>query len=417
MKILYVGIDISLKSLMVALIDQNSQPLRKPFSLPNTPEGAKELERLILQTVRAHNVQSTYLGVEATAFLGFHLLEYLSQSIPLAEARLLCYQLDARRVKAFKGALSEKNKTDAEDAIVIAKFLRLGEDLPPAYEGNAPYLPLRRLVRYRYHLMKSISRETQYFISHLFLQFPGWLQQKPIANVNQSTAKTILENLTPDEIACMSNEDLTTFVANAGHHRSPDPHKIALNVRQAVHQSFQLRPALTQSVSMVLSLTRQNIEALKKAVKEIDKAIQNESKGFVEPLLSVPGLGPVFSAGIAASIGNIHRYPNDDALAKKAGLVWKRTQTGLYEADEKRLFKTGDRYLRYYLVEGANSVRMHAEEYRNYYDKKYKEVNKHPHKRALVLSARKLVRLVFALLSKRQSYSPTALQCAGQGSA
>ncbi|SFK34822.1 hypothetical protein SAMN04488569_10251, partial [Marinilactibacillus piezotolerans] len=39
-----------------------------------------------------------------------------------------------------------------------------------------------------------------------------------------------------------------------------------------------------------------------------------------------------------------------------------------------------------------------------YYQKKYKEVPKTQHKRALVLTARKLVRLVFALLSDHQLY-------------
>ncbi|SEI63769.1 hypothetical protein SAMN04488113_14020, partial [Alkalibacterium gilvum] len=43
-------------------------------------------------------------------------------------------------------------------------------------------------------------------------------------------------------------------------------------------------------------------------------------------------------------------------------------------------------------------------EYKDYYDKKYNEVPKAQHKRALVLTARKFVRLVFALLSNHQLY-------------
>ncbi|SFK42552.1 hypothetical protein SAMN04488569_10651, partial [Marinilactibacillus piezotolerans] len=58
----------------------------------------------------------------------------------------------------------------------------------------------------------------------------------------------------------------------------------------------------------------------------------------------------------------------------------------------------------YYLVQAANSVRRYIPEYEAYYQKKYKEVPKTQHKRALVLTARKLVRLVFALLSDHQLY-------------
>ena len=45
--------------------------------------------------------------------------------------------------------------------------------------------------------------------------------------------------------------------------------------------------------------------------------------------------------------------------------------------------RTGNRYLRYYLVEAANSVKLRDDVYKSYYYKKYAEVPKHQHKRAL----------------------------------
>lgn len=64
--------------------------------------------------------------------------------------------------------------------------------------------------------------------------------------------------------------------------------------------------------------------------------------------------------------------------------------------------KTGNKYLRYYLVQAADSIRRSDSEYQAFYQKKYQEVTKHQHKRALVLTARKLVRLVFSLLKTNQ---------------
>ena len=43
-------------------------------------------------------------------------------------------------------------------------------------------------------------------------------------------------------------------------------------------------------------------------------------------------------------------------------------------------------------------------EYNSYYHLKYKEVNRAQHKRALVLTARKFVRLVYCLLSENRMY-------------
>ena len=67
--------------------------------------------------------------------------------------------------------------------------------------------------------------------------------------------------------------------------------------------------------------------------------------------------------------------------------------------------KTGNTYLRYYLIEAANSIKNNAPEYRQYYNKKFGEVTTHQHKRALALTSRKLVRLIFGLLTKNQIYS------------
>ena len=111
-------------------------------------------------------------------------------------------------------------------------------------------------------------------------------------------------------------------------------------------------------------------------------------------------------------MAGIDRFDNDSALAKYAGLWWPRQQSGKFEAEDRSLSKAGNDYLRYYLCEAANSLRGHNEEYRQYYERKYKETPKHPHKRATVLTARKLVRLVDALLRKNQLYqNPAAVSC------
>ncbi|MGP3779210.1 transposase, partial [Halanaerobium saccharolyticum] len=105
-------------------------------------------------------------------------------------------------------------------------------------------------------------------------------------------------------------------------------------------------------------------------------------------------------------IGDINRFDKETNLASYAGLTWSQYQSGSFTAEETHLTKKGNKYLRYYLVEAANSLRVHNDSYKSYYYKKYNEVPKHKHKRALVLTARKFVRLVFALLSKGEIYQP-----------
>jgi len=107
-----------------------------------------------------------------------------------------------------------------------------------------------------------------------------------------------------------------------------------------------------------------------------------------------------------AEIQDIHRFPDHPAVAKFAGLFWRTSESGSFQAEETSLGKSGNAYLRYYLIEAANSVRMHNAEYARYYRTKYDESTKHKHKRALVLTARKLVRMVDAMLRHNQLYVP-----------
>ena len=59
------------------------------------------------------------------------------------------------------------------------------------------------------------------------------------------------------------------------------------------------------------------------------------------------------------------------------------------------------------MIEAANSCVTHGFPFiKDFYNIKFDETLKHRHKRALVLSARKLVRLIFGLLRKGQYYKP-----------
>jgi transposase len=412
LKTLNVGIDISLKAAAISLLTWEGKYLGKSFEIPNNLPGAKDIEGRLLSVLSLGNFEHIRFGMEATQHYGFHLAQYLAGSDKLSAWKPLVYLINAKYVKDFKRAFPERDKTDFVDSQFIAEYLRFGK-LPHPFEVNNRYLPLERMVRYRYHLIKNIERETKFFLANLFLKFPSWVQNRPIKTIRKTAMDVLGEFYSLDEIIQTPLEELTLFVAKAGKNRSPKPEKIASQIKKAAPESYRLRPDLADSVQFILESITVNLRALRSSLKEVDKAIALEMKGFANPLLSIKGIGPVYAAGIFASIGNIKRFSSDNKIAKLAGLVWKRNQSGKFEAEERRLIRQADRYLRYYLVEAANSLRVHNEEYRAYYQKKYREVNKHQHKRALVLTARKLVRLAFAMLSKNQLYEPArAFQCA-----
>lgn len=81
-------------------------------------------------------------------------------------------------------------------------------------------------------------------------------------------------------------------------------------------------------------------------VKSYDKVISELLATIPNTLMSVKRIGPVFIAGIIAEVGDINHFPNQAALGKYAGLVWKRNQSGPFDAEDRRMIRTGNRYLR-----------------------------------------------------------------------
>ena len=207
-----------------------------------------------------------------------------------------------------------------------------------------------------------------------------------------------------DELANADLDELTAFVNKAGHGRFADPEATAKAVQAAARSSFRLPQTVNDSINRVMSVSIAAMRALESQIKALEKSIEQQFEIIPNTLTSIPGIGKVYSAGIIAEIGDINRFAGQASVAKYAGLVWTQHKSNEFEAEDTHLIKSGNRYLRYYLLEAANSVRRCDSEFRRYYDLKFKEVNKHQHKRALALTARKLVRLVFRLLKDNRLY-------------
>ncbi len=216
-------------------------------------------------------------------------------------------------------------------------------------------------------------------------------QDKDIQNTSATTIALMEHFETVDDLANADLEELTAFITETGRGKFADPDATAKAVRAAAKGSYRLPKTVNDTVNQAMAVSIASMRALKGQVKVLDKAIEQQFEIIPNTLTSIPGIGKVYSAGIIAEIGDIHRFDSQASVAKYAGLVWNRSQSGDFEAEHSRMIKSGNRYLRYYLLEAANSVRRCDSEFRRYYDLKFKEVNKYQHKRALALTARKLV--------------------------
>jgi transposase len=393
-------------------------------SFDNSSSGYDLAKQCLLEALDSYAFDGLDISGEATGHLWLPFFLQLAADPDLAPRNLDLFLLNPRWVKWFKKCFAEDHKCDAQDAFYIAERTRTRRpDIPWSPPDT---LALRFYTRFRFHLIQNLAREKCYFSAFLFLKASAYRRVEPFSNVFGVTSGLVLtQQPTLDELATLPVQELATQLYDLSGHHLPDPLDNARKLQRAASESFSLDDTLALPVHRILDLTLAHIRYLESQIKQVDQWIASElaSHPAIAQLATIPGVGPVFSSGIGAEIGDVQRFlappkwdkrrkcyrarnlrDAEDAVAKIAGLWWPRADSGEFEAQDRRLAKSGNRYLRYYLIQAANLMRLHAPEYKAYYARKYRESSRHHHKRALVMTARKSVGLIVGLLHRNEPY-------------
>jgi hypothetical protein len=211
----------------------------------------------------------------------------------------------------------------------------------------------------------------------------------------------------------------------SGHHL-PDPLQNARQLRRVLADRFPLNEALAVPVQASLEVLLDTITGLQTRIQQVEALIAEQvQEGYPEVawLDSIPGIGRVYASGITAEIGDLQRFTQVDkwdpkrkqwrrrqlgevvdAIGKYAGLWWPKNASGQFEAQDHHLKREGNAYLRYDLLEAADSLRRQIPSFATYYQKKYAETRQHKHKRAVVLTGRKGLKLFVSLLHHQEFY-------------
>lgn len=420
--ILHVGIDISGRYNDVCAVNPYGEVVVPHRRFGYDMSGFEALVAWLLEVARAGAFDAVQVGAEATGLLWYHIMWQLQQDADLDAIDLATFLYNARDVKKGKQAFGEQDKTDRKDAHAIAELLRVRHHVTHPLDLDARYLALQRLTRYRYHLAHVLAGEKTYArLVPLHLKMNTYRPYAPFADPFAKSGLWALTNhLTIDDIVIAAPGALAEALDAVSRGSLHDPHDSAAQLQALAAKAFPLPEAMVEPVNILLESMLAHIEALQQIMGDLDKpirALAEDLPGYGH-LHSIPGIGPVYAAGILAEIQDVNRFMTDPkgrqrrqhdgqaALAKFAGLWWPRKESGDFKGEDRRLAKTGNRYLRYYFVEAANKVRQFEPEYRAFYARKYAGANRHHHRRAVTLTARKLVRLVFSLLLNDRDYQP-----------
>ena len=149
-------------------------------------------------------------------------------------------------------------------------------------------------------------------------------------------------------------------------------------------------------------------KALNKITKTLELLAKNDK--VCQLIQTIPGLGPICSCRLRATIGDIRRFKNPKDFPAYYGLVPRSIATGHNERKGK-ITHRGDRTMRSLMVQAAGSLvnmatkgKLKSKQLTKWILKKQKE--KMPWGKLVCAVAAKLLRIVRAVLISRKAYDP-----------
>lgn len=418
-----LSVDFSLDRLDVSLRGDDRAWLWAHQAYANNWPGFQQLKEELLQELeRAGPAKLTIVG-ESTGPYWWHAFYQLSHAEALEPFEPQLGLFNPARVKKYRQALPEQDKSDPDDARLIDQYYRaVGLEYP--YQFPDRYLRLRTFSRAYARIIHTLASEKAYLLSVLYLWASEYQrqQEQPFSNLFGVTSQYILDEFNDIQaVAEIPLDELTRLLAQRSGNTLPDPQANAHRLQQVAENSYPIPDQLAETLHLVIQHTLAHIRLLSDNQQAYRQLISQELDTLPEAKLALEfkGLGPILVAGCLAEIHDTDRFvtgtkfdrqakqhrprsyrDGQASVAKLAGLWWPKHDSGRVQGLQPHLARERNPYLRFWLIQAAHSLHRYQPDYRQFYWKKYREAHSHHHKRAIVLTARKAVRLIFALLHK-----------------
>jgi transposase len=155
-------------------------------------------------------------------------------------------------------------------------------------------------------------------------------------------------------------------------------------------------------IATALAAYRRTLEFLDAQIEEAEQRMIADAKrrDDVKLLITIPGISYLSALTVMAEIGDIHRFSSPQKLMGYAGLVPSTYASG-GKVRHGKITKTGSSWLRWVMIEAAHHQPLSKRGLSAYYENLKQRKDS---KTATVATARKLVAVVFRVLTDRRPY-------------
>lgn len=389
----YLGIDIAKHEHVLGAKFENGDQHGKAFAFANDERGFASLLERFRELGAAP--EESLVVMESTGHYWMALWEFLVAH-GYETAIVNPVLTDAFR----KADTLRRTKTDQVDAFLIAEYARF-KNLGPTRVSPEGAEGLKQLTRYRHHLVNertALKNRLTSVADRIFPELAGLFSDK-----HSATARAILcEYGTAAKVAATDIRTLTKTVktASRGRHGRAKAEEVKEAARKSVGTTFAA-DALAFEARHIARL----IAHLDAEIAGLDAEIARLLDPEVGALLqSIPGIGPVCAATIAAEVGDPDRFDDPKKLMAYAGMDSTKFQSGKFDGDEQHMSKRGSAPLRNALMTAADGARRLDPYFGDYYDS-LRSRGKH-HYVAVSGCARKLCGVILAVLREQRPYEP-----------
>lgn len=390
---IYVGIDVSKDKHDCYIVNSDNKVLRDVFTIENNLDGFN----LLFQTIKsvAHDLSKVKVGLEATGHYSYNILGFL------LDKGLLTYVINPLHTNLFRKSISlRRTKTDRVDARTIAAMMMSGVVLKSYTAISYHNEELKSLTRYRFDKVQERAKLKQSVSRLVNILFPEL--EKLVPKLHMASVYSLLVELPgAKHIAHCHLSHLSNLLSTASNGRYGRTK--AVEIRNAARESIgSVMPAKSLELQHTIRLIRE----LDTEISEIETEIKRIMDELNPPILSIPGISYRMGAMILAEIGDFSRFDSPDKLLAYAGLSPSTYQSGKLDNAYAHMEKRGSRYLRYALYNSTKYVCLWDPSFAAYLARKRAE-GKH-YNVAISHTAKKLIRLIFAMQRSGQTYRPAA---------
>jgi transposase len=386
----YAGIDVAKNTHAAAVIDADGKQLHKSISFSNSNDGCEKFLAM-LERVGA-SPDTILVGMEATGHY------WLPLYGALAERGFNIAVINPIQTDALRRVYIHRDKTDAQDSLLIAQLLRFGE-YRRSTVADEEIVALRQLSRYRLALVDSCGDCKRRVVALLDQVFPEYA--KLFSDTFGVTSSELLQKYpTPEDLLSIPSRKLAAFLSKVSHGRfGPDK---AEQIRSAAESSFDVTFGREVFAFQIRQLAEQ-LSFLEKQLSELDAEISVQLRKAGTFIATIPGIGNTLGAAILGEIGDISRFDGPAKLVSYAGLNAKVRESGEFTGTRVTISKRGSPYLRRAIWLAASRAAFCDPTLSAYYQS-LRARGKH-HLTAVTAVSRKMCNIIFAILTQNRPYA------------